>query len=68
VAADALELAPAIRASARLAVASFDGMDFMFLFLGCGGGLMTAPIVMTSLDLDDLFNNYDSRMVRNFKI
>jgi hypothetical protein len=29
-----------MRASARLEVASFDGMDFMFLFLGCGGGLM----------------------------
>jgi hypothetical protein len=67
VAADAFGLAPAIRASARLAVASFDGMDFMF-FLGCGGGLMTAPIVMTSLDLDDLLNNCDSLMVRNFKI
>jgi hypothetical protein len=68
VAADALGLAAAISASARLAAASLDGMDFMFLFLGCGGGLMTAPIVMTSLDLDDLFNNYDSRMARNFKI
>jgi hypothetical protein len=38
VAADALGLAPAISASARLAVASFDGMDFM-IFCGFGFGV-----------------------------
>jgi hypothetical protein len=36
VAADALGLAAAISASARLAAASFDGMDFMFFILGFG--------------------------------